>query len=185
MGSKRLVFIAPAMLFLGLFAVAGYYLIGGKDPRALPSALIDRPVPVFRLAALSHDGGAVRPALGSEDFTGKVTIVNFFASWCTPCLVEHPQITALSRVDGLSVVGINYKNKPVQAVAWLQRHGNPYTRIGVDPAGEVAIDFGLYGVPETFLIDRKGHIRLKHVGPVTPAVLRDKIMPAVRALLKP
>lgn len=180
---RRLLFVVPVILLIGLAVIAASYLTGGKDPRELPSALINKPVPVFDLPAITVDGQTTRPGLSSTHFAGKVTLVNFFASWCTPCLAEHPQITALSRVKGLTVVGINYKNKPAAASQWLARHGNPYTRIGVDAKGDTALEFGLYGVPETFLIDRKGQIRLKHVGPVTVQVMNNKIMPAVRALL--
>jgi len=183
MSLRRLLFIVPVILLIGLAVVAGSYLTGGKDPRELPSALINKPAPTFDLPAVKVEGQSTRPGLSSNQFAGKVTLVNFFASWCTPCLAEHPHITALSRMKGLSVVGINYKNKPEEAVRWLARHGNPYARIGADVKGDIALEFGLYGVPETFLIDQKGRIRLKHVGPITAQVMNNKIMPAVRALL--
>lgn len=184
MPSRRLLYLAPLAVFAIIAAAAAFYLQSGQDPRVLPSALIDKPAPVFSAPGLEHDGRTVRQGVESASFGGRVTVLNFFASWCTPCLVEHPQITALSKAPGVTLVGINYKDKPADAANWLARHGNPYARIGVDPAGEIAPEFGLYGVPETFLIDRAGRIRLKQVGPITAQVLKEKILPAIEALKK-
>ena len=182
MQSRRLFFLAPLAVFAVIAAAAAFYLMSGRDPRLLPSALIDKPAPVFVAAGLEYNGRTIRKGVTSASFTGRITILNFFASWCTPCLVEHPQITALAKVQGVSMVGINYKDKPADAARWLARHGNPYARIGVDPGGEIAPEFGLYGVPETFLIDRAGRIRFKQVGPITKQVLREKFLPAIEAL---
>lgn len=182
MRSRRLLYLAPLAVFAVIAAAAAFYLQSGRDPRLLPSALIDKPAPEFSAPGLEFEGKAVRQGVDSASFKGRITILNFFASWCTPCLVEHPQISALSEVPGLTVAGINYKDKPADAARWLVRHGNPYDRIGVDPAGEIAPEFGLYGVPETFLIDSAGRIRLKQVGPITEQVLEEKILPAIRAL---
>ena len=134
----------------------------------LPSALIDRPAPEFAAPGLEFEGKAIRQGFESASFKGRITILNFFASWCTPCLVEHPQITVLSKTPGVTpgrhqLQGTSRRTRR----AGLARHGNPYARIGVDPAGEIAPEFGLYGVPETFLIGRDGRIRLKQVGPIT------------------
>ena len=184
MRSRRLLYLAPFAVFAVIAAAAAFYLQSGRDPRLLPSALIDKPAPEFAAPSLEHDGKIVRQGVESRSFRGRTTVLNFFASWCTPCLVEHPQITALSKMPGVTLAGINYKDKPADAARWLARHGNPYARIGVDPAGEIAPEFGLYGVPETFLIDRAGRIRLKQVGPITAQVLKEKILPAIEALKK-
>ena len=119
-----------------------------------------------------------------DDFEGTPTVVNFFASWCIPCLAEHPLITALSRDSDIQVVGINYKNKPADAITWLERHGDPYARIGADTTGRVAIDWGVYGMPESFILDRNGRIRFKQVGPITPEILRTRILPIIAELKK-
>ena len=182
MGSRRLLFLAPLAFFAIVAAAAAFYLTSGRDPRLLPSALIDKPAPEFAAPGLSVAGTPVARGFSSAFFKNRITVLNFFASWCAPCLVEHPQITALSNLPGVTLVGINYKNKPDKAAAWLARHGNPYARIGVDPAGDLAPEFGLYGVPETFLIGPRGRIRLKHVGPITVQVLKEKILPAIQAL---
>ena len=184
MPSRRLLYLAPLAVFAVIAAAAAFYLQSGRDPRLLPSALIDKPAPAFSAPGLEHDGRTVRQGVNSASFEGRITVLNFFASWCTPCLVEHPQITALSKTPSVTLVGINYKDKPAEAANWLARHGNPYTRIGVDPAGEIAPEFGLYGVPETFLIDRAGRIRFKQVGPITKQVLEQTILPAIETLKK-
>ncbi|MXW91721.1 MAG: DsbE family thiol:disulfide interchange protein [Rhodospirillaceae bacterium] len=184
MPSRRLLYLAPLAVFAVIAVAAAFYLQSGRDPRLLPSALIDKPAPAFSAPGLEHDGRIVRQGVDSASFEGRITVLNFFASWCTPCLVEHPQITALSKTPGVTLVGINYKDKPAEAANWLARHGNPYARIGVDPAGEIAPEFGLYGVPETFLIDRAGRIRFKQVGPITKQVLEQTILPAIETLKK-
>ena len=182
MQSRRLLYLAPLAAFAVIAAAAAFYLQSGRDPRVLPSALIDKPAPGFAAPGLEFEGRTIRQGVESASFKGRITVLNFFASWCTPCLVEHPQITALSKTAGVTLVGINYKDKPADAARWLARHGNPYARIGVDPAGEIAPEFGLYGVPETFLIDRAGRIRFKQVGPITKQVLEEKFRPAIEAL---
>ncbi len=182
MPPRRLLYLAPLAVFAIIAAAAAFYLQSGRDPRVLPSALIDKPAPEFAAPGLEFEGKTVRRGFESASFKGRITILNFFASWCAPCLIEHPQITALSKTPGVTLVGINYKDKPADAARWLARHGNPYVRIGVDPAGEIAPEFGLYGVPETFLIDRAGRIRLKQVGPITVQVLKEKFLPAIEAL---
>ncbi len=182
MPARRLLYLAPLAVFAFVAAAAAWYLASGRDPRVLPSALIDKPAPTFVAPALSVDGKPVVPGVSSAFFKGRLTALNFFASWCAPCLVEHPQIVALSKVPGVSLVGINYKDKPAKAAAWLARHGNPFARIGVDPTGDLAPEFGVYGVPETYLIDRRGRIRFRHVGPITVKVLEEQFLPAIRAL---
>src|SRR5690606_31954220 len=139
-------------------------LVRGDDPHMLPSALIDQPAPSFTLAGLPGHGDGV----SNDDLAGNVTLLNFFASWCVPCLAEHPILMRLSRDEGVRVVGINYKDAAADAEAWLGRHGDPYAAIGRDADGRTGIDFGVYGVPETFIIDADGRIRFRYPGPLTP-----------------
>ncbi|MDJ0951975.1 MAG: DsbE family thiol:disulfide interchange protein [Alphaproteobacteria bacterium] len=175
---QRLLILLPLALFMVL---GGFFLAGlGRDPKVLPSALLDQPVPDFDLPALIPEKGG----LASADLVGGVTVVNVFASWCVPCRVEHPLWMRLAE-DGdvrMRLVGLNYKDRPQDARGWLTELGDPYTRIGTDADGRVGIDWGVYGVPETFVIDPTGRIRYKHVGPMTEATWTDVIHPLVRSL---
>lgn len=191
-------YLLPAVLFIGLAVV---FLLGlNRNPNEIPSPLIGKPAPDFQLPVLSNvpatQGGLQHPlqttadasgaaALGSEQFRGQPYLLNVWASWCMPCLQEHPQFLALARSQRIRLVGMNYKDKPEDARAWLRRHGNPYDEIIADTRGRVGIDFGVYGVPETFLIDGEGQIRFKHVGVVSPEVLQKQLLPAIAALEKP
>ena len=173
---RRLIFLLPLLLFVGV-GVA-FFLGFERDPRDIPSALIDKPVPEFALPALAgHKEGLSTPML-----KGDVTLVNVFASWCIPCKAEHPVITRLSKELGVTVRGINYKDKTEDAVDWLRRNGDPYASVGADLDGRVSIDWGVYGVPETYLIDRQGRIRFKQVGPLTPQVVEEQILPMIKHL---
>ncbi len=171
----RLLYLLPA----AVFALVAAYLVRGldpaRDPQRIASALIDLPVPEFALPPLMEG----EPGLASADLAGGVSLVNFFATWCVPCRVEHPMLLWLTRERGLTVHGINYKDKPEDARAWLAELGNPFARIGVDATGRVAIDFGVYGLPETFVIDRGGRIRLRHVGPLDQATVDEVLLPLV------
>jgi cytochrome c biogenesis protein CcmG/thiol:disulfide interchange protein DsbE len=153
------------------------------DPSRLPSALIGKPVPEFSLApieGLDTAGGAGRPGVSSADLaSGEVTLVNVWASWCGPCVQEHPQLVALKKQYGLRLIGINYKDEPEAARRFLARNGNPFDAIGADRSGRVAIDWGVYGVPETYVVDGRGRIAFKFVGPISPAAIRDEILPAI------
>jgi cytochrome c biogenesis protein CcmG/thiol:disulfide interchange protein DsbE len=175
---RRLVFLAPLALFLGLAAWFGAALLSGRDPRELPSALIDRPAPAFDLASLA-DG-----RLSSESLRGQVTVVNFFASWCAPCRVEHPVLLRLARQEKIRVIGIAYKDRPEDSRRFLAELGDPYLATGIDRDGRTGIDFGLYGVPETYVIDKAGHIRKRIVGPVSHTMLDRELLPLLRALEK-
>ncbi len=165
---------------LGLFVVLALFLgVGLKlNPREVPSPLIDKPAPAFSLPTLAD------PAVSftAEQMKGKVWVLNVFASWCVPCLAEHPHVTALARMPGVNVVGLNYKDKPEDAQRWLARHGDPYQAIAADASGRVGIDYGVYGVPETFIIDRHGVIRHKQIGPITAQSLNDEILPLLKKL---
>ena len=151
---------------------------GDYDPKGVPSALIGKPPPDFTLAPLE---GAERPGLASTDLKGlaRPVLVNFFASWCAPCVAEHPYLVKLQR-QGVPLLGVAYKDKPADSLAFLKRHGNPYQRIGVDQPGRVAIDWGLYGVPETYLIDKAGLIRWRWAGPLTEEVLQKDLEPLLK-----
>lgn len=174
----RLFLLLPLVLFLVLGA---YFAIGlTRDPSKLPSTLINKPVPTFALPGLGDQG----PGLASTDLVGKVRLVNVFASWCGPCRIEHPLLMRLAQEEGVTLHGLNYKDKPAAAQAFLAMLGNPYATIGADKDGRVAIDFGVYGVPETYLIDATGHVRYRHVGPLMPHDLEEVLLPMIRELSK-
>lgn len=178
--ARRLLYLVPVLVFA---LIAGYFLWGldpDRDPRALPSVLIDQPIPEFTLPPID---GMAGPGLTSESLRGgDVTLVNVFASWCVPCRIEHPLLMELAERDDLRVVGINYKNKADDARPWLADLGNPYERIGADVSGRVGIDWGVYGVPETFVVDGAGRIRYRHVGPLDRRALEETILPLVAEL---
>ena len=180
---RRLGALIPAGVFAGLAALLYLALFWG-DPGELPSALIGKPVPEFDLPPV--EGMAGVPGLASSDLAhGEVTVVNVWASWCAPCREEHPVLEALSvrlaREGGARLVGLNYKDAPENARRFLGALGNPFQAIGADRTGRVAIDWGVYGVPETFVVDGQGRIAFKHVGPISPGQLDGVIMPAIRA----
>ncbi len=177
---SRLLFILPLVLFVVLAGYFGVRLrqVGDTPPNILPSAMIDKPAPAFDLAPLIEG----KPGLKTADLQGKGPhLVNIFASWCGPCRVEHPLLMRLA-AEGVPLVGINYKDKPQDATAWLEKLGDPFSAIGVDPTGRTAIDWGVYGVPETYVVDGEGRIRYRHVGPIMPQDLEEKIMPLLRSL---
>ncbi|MEI4196563.1 DsbE family thiol:disulfide interchange protein [Roseovarius sp. E0-M6] len=168
--------VLPVVIFAGL-AAAFYWGLFNNDDR-LPSTLIGKPVPEFDLPPIEgrSDG------LATTDLTGEVSIVNVWASWCVPCRAENPLLVALAETAAVPIHGINYKDAPGAALAFLDELGDPFTRIGADRNGRVAIDWGVYGVPETYVIDAKGRIAMKHVGPFNRNILETDIMPVVRAL---
>ena len=168
---RSLLLILPVLVFAVLAGVMFVRLRSGADPSALPSAMIGKPAPSFDLPAvpgLAKDGAPV-PGLSSADLKGGVTVLNVFASWCAPCQVEHPMLMRLAREPGIRLVGIDYKEPdPAAGKKFLDRHGVPFAAVGADADGRAAIDFGVYGVPETFIIGPDGVIRDKIVGIVTP-----------------
>jgi cytochrome c biogenesis protein CcmG/thiol:disulfide interchange protein DsbE len=169
-------YLLPLLVFLVLIGFLG---VGLKlNPREVPSPLIDKPAPAFSLPRLD----APEKQLALQDLKGKVWLLNVWASWCVACRVEHPLMVELAGTGAVPIYGLNYKDKRDEALVWLGRHGNPYVASLVDAEGLVGIDFGVYGVPETFVIDKDGIIRLKHTGPVTAEVLRDTILPLVKKL---
>lgn len=171
-----------AYIPLMIFAVMAVFLGIGltMDPREIPSPLIGKPVPQFNLPAVK--GRTL--GLATADLRGQVSLVNVFASWCVACREEHPHWVELAKKNIVPIHGLNYKDKPDDAQAWLDQLGDPYTRTGVDRDGRVGIDWGVYGVPETFVVDRNGRIAYKHIGAITPEVLRDKLLPLVAQLQK-
>ena len=172
-------FLIPLALFL---ALAGFLAVGlNRDPREVPSPLVGRPAPEFSLPKLAApDGGRFSPA----DMKGQVWMLNVWASWCVSCLQEHPVLMELAKRDLVPLVGLDYKDPSEDAVRWLAKHGNPYLLSVVDRDGRVGIDYGVYGVPETYVIDKAGMIRFKQIGPVSPEVLREKILPLIEELKK-
>ncbi|HYF59288.1 MAG TPA: DsbE family thiol:disulfide interchange protein [Burkholderiaceae bacterium] len=178
---RTLKYVVPAAVFAVLAAFLLLGLKPGRDPREIPSPLIGRPAPAIALPALAAPGGEPKE-WSSQAMAGRVWLLNVFASWCVPCLVEHPVLLQMRRDGVVPIVGYNYKDEPGAATGWLAKHGDPYTAIVADRPGSSAIDWGVYGVPETFLIDREGTIRFKHVGPLTPEIVSGRLMPLIREL---
>jgi cytochrome c biogenesis protein CcmG/thiol:disulfide interchange protein DsbE len=172
---RRWLYLIPVVVF-GLMA-AGFYAGLGIDSNVLPSALIDEEAPQFDLPPLpGRDKG-----FSTADLRGHVSLVNTFASWCGPCRIEHPVLNGLAASRQVPIYGINYKDKGDAALSWIAALGDPYTKIGAD-SGRVGIDWGVYGVPETFVVDQTGHIRYKHVGPVSEDDLKKTILPLIAKL---
>jgi cytochrome c biogenesis protein CcmG, thiol:disulfide interchange protein DsbE len=168
--------LLPVLGFLGL--VAAFALGLRDDPNLVPSPLVGKPVPVFDLPPVAGRS----PGLSSRDLHGQVSLVNVFASWCVSCREEHPLLLRLEQSGLVPIEGLDYKDKPGDAVRWLAAMGDPYARIGADIDGRVAIDWGVYGVPETFVVDRRGIIAFKQIGPMTPAVFDGTIAPLIARL---
>jgi cytochrome c biogenesis protein CcmG/thiol:disulfide interchange protein DsbE len=165
--------------FLALTALVAWFALAlapGRDPSAVPSALIDKPAPQIDLPSIYPD----REGLDGVDLKGRAIVVNVFASWCVPCRAEHPLLTKLAQEHGVPVIGLNWKDKPEDARAFLNELGDPYERIGSDPSGRAGIDWGVYGVPETYVLDAQGRIRYRHVGPLSEEDIDGVILPVLR-----
>lgn len=171
----RPITVLPVALVIVLGIV--FWIGLGRDPATIPTPMLDKPAPAFQAPSLFGKGD-VTP----EDFRGHVTVFNVFASWCLPCRAEHPLFATIAREKKARVIGLNYKDKPDDAKRWLQELGNPYEKIGTDRTGRIAIDWGVYGVPETFIIDKAGRIRYKHVGPIMPFQYEETIRPMIERL---
>jgi cytochrome c biogenesis protein CcmG/thiol:disulfide interchange protein DsbE len=172
---RIVVVIAAFVVLLALLAV-GLQL----NPREVPSPLIGKPAPAFELPLLDRPD----KTFSHQDLLGTVWIMNVWASWCPPCLIEHPVVAELARSGIAPVVGLNYKDEREDALPWLKRNGDPFKVSVYDRAGRIAIDYGVYGVPETYVIDRKGIIRYKHIGPLTPEIAEKKLRPLIQELAK-
>jgi len=173
---RRLLHLLPAVGFTAVAVPLAWGLT--RDPRELPSALLDQPVPNFDLPPVQ--GRSL--GLSSADLMGEVSLVNVFASWCVACRAEHPLFIELAASGAVPLHGLNYKDRPEDAAQWLDRLGDPYTRTGADLDGRVAIDWGVYGVPETFVVSAAGRIVHKHIGPVNDVALAETILPLVERL---
>ncbi|MDT3677723.1 MAG: DsbE family thiol:disulfide interchange protein [Burkholderiaceae bacterium] len=173
---RALRFIVP----VAVFAVIAWFLLAGLDrnPREIPSPLIGKPAPDFSLP-VTHD---LARTWSPQALRGKVWLLNVWGSWCAACQVEHPVLNDLARSGEIPIIGLAWKDMPENSIAWLRKLGNPYSVVVSDVQGRVGIDYGVYGAPETFLIDGAGIIRYKHVGPVTPELLQQKLLPLAREL---
>lgn len=181
---RRLIFLLPVAVFA---VIAIYFAIGlTKDSRFLESVLINTPVPEFQLPAIKGRANPGRSwGLESADFKGNVELVNIFGSWCIACQVEHPFLMELQRTTDVPIHGIDWREEnPDLGPEWLRRRGDPYTLVGDDPVSKAAIAFGVTGAPETFIVDKQGVIRYKHIGPMTPEIWNDTIYPLVQELRK-
>ncbi len=173
--------VLPLAMFFGLAIMFAFALFTG-DPSKLPSALIGRPAPKVDFAppeGLKVAGQSVPGFTAADLSKSDVTIVNFWASWCVPCVQEHPLLIELSKRTGVPIYGVNYKDEADNARRFIGRYGNPYKAVGVDPLGRGAIEWGVYGMPETFVVDGKGRIAYKHVGPISLGSLEERVIPAI------
>jgi len=172
---KTLRLLIPIAIFIGI----GWFLFKGleRDPRQVPSPLIGKPAPAFSLPQLGQSA-----QWSPEAMRGQVWLLNVWGSWCAACVIEHPLLNELAEAKTVPIVGLAWKDPPDNSIAWLRKYGNPYSVVVTDREGKVAIDWGVYGAPETFLIDRKGVIRYKQIGPFTPEIIRDELMPLQRKL---
>jgi cytochrome c biogenesis protein CcmG/thiol:disulfide interchange protein DsbE len=169
-------FVIPVIVFLALMALLAFGLT--RDPRTVSSPLINKPVPVFQTRQLLQPGLTI----SNKDLLGKVSLVNVWASWCAACRHEHPLLVSFARQRKINLYGLNYKDKRNNALRWLKQLGNPYRANITDPGGQIGIDWGVYGVPETFIIDKKGIIRYKKIGPITAKTLQKVIIPLLNKL---
>ena len=172
----RVRYALPILIFAALALTLGWAL--NRNPRIIPSALVGQPVPQFALPPVKDR----TLGLSSDGLTGEVSLVNVFASWCVECRTEHPLLLQMKQDGAVPIHGLNYKDKPENAARWLNALGDPYTRTGADLDGRVAIDWGVYGVPETFVISKDGRIAHKHIGPLSAETLDRTILPLIRRL---
>ncbi len=173
-------FLIPLALFLVL---AGFLAVGlSRDPHEVPSPLVGKAAPAFALPLLDVDAGRTAGVFAPRDMLGKVWLLNVWASWCVSCRQEHPVLIDFAKSGVAPLVGLDYKDTLADARRWLAERGDPYVLSAVDADGRVGIDYGVYGVPETYVIDKAGKIRFKQIGPVTPEVLQDSILPLIREL---
>jgi cytochrome c biogenesis protein CcmG/thiol:disulfide interchange protein DsbE len=173
-------YLVPFVLFLGLVVFLGAGL--SRDPHQLPSPLVGRAAPPFALPRLAAEGSQRPGRFAPADMQGQVWLLNVWASWCVSCRQEHPLLLDIAKSAEVPLVGLDYKDAPADARAWLAEHGDPYLLSAVDADGRVGIDYGVYGVPETYVIDRAGTIRYKQIGPISAEILNETILPLLREL---
>lgn len=179
---SNLLRLLPVVIFV---VIAGFFAMALRsgDPSLLPSTLVGKPVPQTTfppVEGLEQAQGTPEAGFTSADLAkGKISVVNYWASWCVPCVDEHPMLEQLKAASGVDIYGINYKDQPAAARRFLGRYGNPFTAVGTDSDGRAAIDWGVYGTPETFIVNGKGDVIYKHVGPITPASLETKLLPII------
>ena len=172
---KKKLLIIPSILFLSILLTFFYLLIIERDPSAIPSNLLDKNIPKFETESLLKK----ERFISSKEFGNEIILVNFFATWCLPCRDEHIYIKRFSNEKGIRVIGINYKDNSKKTIQWLKNLGNPYSNVPIDKNGRIAIDWGVYGIPETFIVSSKGIIKYRHIGPVT-----EKIYKKINLLIK-
>ena len=165
---NKKIFLFPFLIFSLILFIFFYLLLIERNPSEIPSNLIDKYIPPFNSESLLENGKYI----SQEKFKNKITLVNFFASWCKPCRDEHKYIKLLSNDKNIQILGINYKDNPKKATEWLNEFGNPYLHIATDKKGMIAIDWGVYGIPETFIVNSKGIIKYRHVGPITKKIYK-------------
>lgn len=180
-GMGKIFAFLPLIVFAAIAAVFLYQLESGNDASEIPSVLINTNAPSLNLAPLAGliDNGQPVPALTDQVISGKLSLINVFASWCVPCRQEHPLLFDLAKDQRITLVGINYKDKNENAVRFLSELGNPYAAVGIDPKGQASIDWGVYGIPETYLVGRDGKILFKQIGPFTPEIIETKLKPLI------
>jgi cytochrome c biogenesis protein CcmG, thiol:disulfide interchange protein DsbE len=177
---RRLFYLLPVLLLGGLALL--FYQGLWMDPHIIPSVLINKPAPEMALPPLPGRGDT---GLSTADLKGRVTLVDIYGSWCIACAEEHPTLLAIKKTGVVPIYGIDWRDDPVKGAEWLKRNGDPYDRVGQDPApGRTSIDFGVTGAPESFIVDKNGIIRLKYIGPITPTVWERLLLPKIRELQK-
>lgn len=178
---RRILYILPVAVFgvMALFFLKGLTL----NPREIPSVLIDHPVPEMSLAPLPGRGET--SGLATKDLKGRVSLVNIYGSWCISCVQEHPFLLEIKRKGDVPIHAVDWRDDPELGAQWLKKHGDPYERVGIDPPpGRAAVDFGVTGAPESFIVDKAGVIRYKHIGPITPEIWAQTLLPIIRQLEK-
>jgi cytochrome c biogenesis protein CcmG/thiol:disulfide interchange protein DsbE len=187
MSGKHWPYLLPIIAIILLVVIFGKRLLDveqGADPHLLPSVLLNTPAPSFSLAALPGRASDTTAPFTTADLKGQVSLLNVWGSWCIACLEEHPNLVAIAKQEGVVIQGIDWRDTPERGAAWLRDHGDPYAHVGQDPDSATAIDLGVTGAPETFVVDAAGIIRYKQIGPITPEVWHDTLQPLIANLQK-
>ena len=166
---RKYLFTTPLIIFFCIILIFFYFIIIKRDPSDIPSVLLNQKVPIFETTSLFND----EPFISKEIFGKETIIVNFFATWCAPCLLEHPYINKLSKEKDIKVIGVNYKDNSKKTIQWLNKLGNPYSEVVVDSKGRIGLDWGVYGIPETFIVNKNNIIVYKQLGPITKEIYDD------------